>query len=37
MYLATVFYMEKDDNISRFLNSFTITQATKSRGQYHPR
>jgi hypothetical protein len=25
MYLATVFYMDQDDNVSRFLNSFTIT------------
>jgi endonuclease YncB( thermonuclease family) len=31
MYLATVFYMEKDDNIARFLNSFTITAPAKSK------
>jgi hypothetical protein len=27
MYLATVFYMEQDDNVSRFINSFKITPA----------
>ena len=27
MYLAIALYMEKDDNINRFLNSFTITPA----------
>ena len=27
MYLASVFYMEQDDNVARFINSFKITQA----------
>ena len=27
MYLASAFYMEKDDNVERFINSFTITSA----------
>ena len=31
MYLATVFYMDQDDNVSRFLNSFTITPPAKSK------
>lgn len=31
MYLATVFYMEQDDNVSRFINSFTITPPAKSK------
>ncbi len=31
MYLATVFYMEKDANVSRFINSFTITPPAKSK------
>jgi endonuclease YncB( thermonuclease family) len=30
MYLATVFYMEADDNVSRFLNAFTITPSRNS-------
>jgi len=33
MYLAIAVYMEKDDNINRFLNSFTITPPMKSRSQ----
>ena len=33
MYLATVFYLEQDDKISRFINSFTITPPTKPRSQ----
>ena len=31
MYLASVFYMEQDDNVSRFINSFKITPPAKSR------
>jgi endonuclease YncB( thermonuclease family) len=31
LYLAVVLYMEKDDNVSRFINSFTITSPTKSK------
>ena len=31
MYLATVFYMDQDDNVRRFLNSFTINAPAKSR------
>lgn len=27
LYLATVFYMQEDDNVARFINSFTITPA----------
>jgi endonuclease YncB( thermonuclease family) len=27
LYLATAFYMEQDDNVSRFINSFAITAA----------
>ena len=30
LYVATVFYLEEDDKVSRFINSFTITP-TKSR------
>ena len=32
MYLATVFYMDQDDNIRRFINSFTITGAKPQKG-----
>ena len=32
LYVATVFYLEEDDKVSRFINSFTITP-TKSRSQ----
>ena len=33
MYVGTVFYLEEDDNVARFMKSFTITptQKTKSR------
>jgi hypothetical protein len=31
MYLATAFYLEPDDNVTRFINSFTITPPAKSR------
>jgi micrococcal nuclease len=31
LYLATVFYLEEDEKVSRFINSFTITPSTKSR------
>jgi hypothetical protein len=33
MYLAAVFYMEEDENVSRFLKSFTVgtPQKTKTR------
>lgn len=31
MYIATVFYLEPDDNVARFINSFTITPPPKSR------
>jgi len=31
MYLATVFYLEEDDNVTRFMNSFTITPPAKSK------
>lgn len=30
LYLAAVFYLEEDENVSRFLKSFTITPATKN-------
>jgi hypothetical protein len=30
MYVAAVFYLEKDDNVNRFIKSFTITPPTKS-------
>lgn len=33
MYLAMVLYKDKDDNVDRFINSFTITPPTKSRAQ----
>ena len=33
LYLATAFYMEQDDNVARFINSFSITAPTKSRSQ----
>ena len=33
MYLATAFYMQQDDNVTRFLNSFTITQAKPQKAQ----
>src|ERR1044072_8798969 len=32
VYLAMVLYMEKDDNIDRFINSFTITDARPQKG-----
>ena len=31
LYLAVVLYMGQDDNVNRFINSFTITEATKSK------
>lgn len=31
LYLATVFYLEPDTNISRFINSFTITAPSKAK------
>jgi hypothetical protein len=31
MYLAIAFHMEPDDNVARFINSFTITAPPKSR------
>jgi endonuclease YncB( thermonuclease family) len=31
MYLAIAFHMEPDDNVARFINSFTITTPPKSR------
>jgi hypothetical protein len=27
MYIASVFYLEPNDNVDRFINSFTITEA----------
>jgi endonuclease YncB( thermonuclease family) len=33
MYLAIALYMEKDDNINRFINSFTITPPAISRSK----
>jgi hypothetical protein len=33
VYLAMVLYMEQDANITRFINSFTITPPTKSKSQ----
>ncbi|HSE17280.1 MAG TPA: thermonuclease family protein [Pyrinomonadaceae bacterium] len=33
MYVATVFYMEQDANVPRFLNSFKISGPTKSTSQ----
>jgi endonuclease YncB( thermonuclease family) len=33
MYLATAFYMEQNDNVARFINSFTITQAKPQKAQ----
>jgi hypothetical protein len=33
MYIATVFYMEQNNNVARFINSFTITAPTKSGSQ----
>jgi endonuclease YncB( thermonuclease family) len=34
MYIAVVFYMEEDENVSRFIKSFTIgAQKSKSRGR----
>ena len=33
MYLATVFYLDQEDNVTRFINSFTITPPTKPRSQ----
>jgi len=32
MYLALVLYMGEDDNVSRFINSFTITEARPQKG-----
>ena len=33
MYVATVFYMDQDDNVSRFLNSFKITSTAESKSR----
>ena len=33
VYIAMVLYREKDDNVDRFINSFTITPPTKSKSQ----
>jgi hypothetical protein len=33
VYMAMVLYMEKDDNVDRFINSFTITPPSKSKSQ----
>ena len=32
LYLATVFYMDQDPNVSRFINSFTITEGRPQKG-----
>ena len=32
LYLAMVLYKEKDDNVNRFINSFTITEARPQKG-----
>ncbi|HKG45374.1 MAG TPA: thermonuclease family protein [Pyrinomonadaceae bacterium] len=31
IYLATVFYLEQNDNVERFINSFTITEAKSQK------
>jgi len=33
MYIAVVFYMEEDENVSRFIKSFTIGAAQKSKSR----
>ena len=35
MYVGAVFYVEEDDNVSRFIKSFTVSAAPRSRSQKH--
>jgi endonuclease YncB( thermonuclease family) len=37
VYLAMVLYMEQDDNVNRFINSFTITEARPQKGTRSPK